>query len=149
MLINDFVYAARALRKSPAFTLTAMVTIALGIGASTEMGRESIDQDGVRQPVAPPTAPGQQQAAQPPRLPAIVILADAYWRKHFGADPNVVGRSIDFGNGKAQVVGVLAPGFELLFPPKAGLERLPDAWTALRLNPQTANRNNVCLRVVG
>src|ERR1051326_4343835 len=35
MLVKDVVYAARSLRKNPAFTLTAMVTIALGIGAST------------------------------------------------------------------------------------------------------------------
>src|SRR5579871_3423162 len=35
MLSKEFLYAARTLRKSPAFTLTAAVTIALGIGAST------------------------------------------------------------------------------------------------------------------
>src|ERR1700692_4265663 len=35
MLGKDLGYAARALRKSPVFLVTAMGTIALGIGAST------------------------------------------------------------------------------------------------------------------
>jgi len=35
MLFRDFLHAARGLKKSAAFVLTAWMTIALGIGAST------------------------------------------------------------------------------------------------------------------
>src|ERR1700684_3920534 len=35
MMAKDFVHAARLLRKNPIFTVTAVVTLALGIGAST------------------------------------------------------------------------------------------------------------------
>jgi predicted permease len=35
MIARDFVHAARLLRKNPVFTATAVITIALGIGAST------------------------------------------------------------------------------------------------------------------
>src|SRR5205085_10508448 len=52
------------------------------------------------------------------------------------------------GGGRAQVVGVAAPGFELLFPPGTNVDRLPNIWIAQRINFETASRNNVFLRVI-
>ena len=42
-----------------------------------------------------------------------------------------------------------SPEFELLFPPRANVERVADMWTTTRINYETANRNNVAFRVVG
>src|ERR1019366_3434178 len=50
--------------------------------------------------------------------------------------------------GGAQIVGVLAPGFELLFPPDTNVERLPDVWFALRIPYDNVNRNQVQHRVI-
>ena len=38
--MNDFTIALRQLRKTPGFTLTAVITIALGIGATTAIFTE-------------------------------------------------------------------------------------------------------------
>jgi hypothetical protein len=37
MSLNDFRYSARALVKNPAFSLLAIMTIALGVGANTSI----------------------------------------------------------------------------------------------------------------
>src|SRR5215471_10873356 len=37
MTFRDFIHAIRSLRRSPGFTVTVIVTLALGIGASTAM----------------------------------------------------------------------------------------------------------------
>jgi predicted permease len=47
------------------------------------------------------------------------------------------------------VVGVIAPGFELLFPPNLNVERVPDVWLAARLNYDNAQRKTFTHRVIG
>ena len=243
MLGKDLLHAARGLRKSPAFTLTAVATIALGIGASTAifsvvnavllqplpyrdagrlafiesdmrhrnvvdfpisgpdyfdmrrentqfediaaiftgranvrddfgepelirngaatcnflrvlgarvvLGRDFNEADCTPPPPAPAPAPGAAPAPPPgPPLPVMAILSDELWKRRYGGDRAVIGRSIDFGGGMAQIVGVLEPGFELLFPPRAGVERLPEIWTAGRFD-FTQGRNNVFLHLIG
>jgi putative ABC transport system permease protein len=117
------------------------------LGATMVIGRDFTDADGIPQPPPPQGAAATPAQAQP-RLPNNVILSYEYWRRRYGGNPNVLGKSLGNNQG-AQIVGVLAPGFELLFPPEANMERLPDTWIAARIPYDPANRNNVAWRVIG
>src|SRR5262245_56297588 len=44
----------------------------------------------------------------------VVVLTDAYWRAHFNADPNVLGRELRVDGLKSTIVGVLPAGFRYL-----------------------------------
>jgi putative ABC transport system permease protein len=246
-MLNDFSYAFRTLRKSPVFTITVVVTIALAIGASTAIfsvtngvllrklpykdperlvlvrgdlqkrnvkdfplsnadyldlrngaknnfedfaavqtfrftlpsldgtpervraaavstnffqmmggaiiaGRDFQEPDGTPQ-AAPPAAPaGNAPAANAPPPPNMVILSNEYFQQRFGGDRSMIGKTLPvaaaFGPPPI-IVGVLAPGFELLFPPKANMEQFPSIWLAARIPYDVANRNNVQWRVIG
>lgn len=241
---RDFVLAARSLRRNRGFTLTAVVTLALGIGASTAIfsvvnavllrplpyadagrlallwgdlrarnvsdfpfsppqyqelreqstafrdiaalapfpapmqvagdapeqvramgvttnllsvlgvrvlhGRDFTPDDGIAPPPPPPpAAPGGQSGPAAPPPPNMLILNHGFWLRRFGGDPSVVGRSVDMGGQTGTIVGVLGPGFEVLFPPNTNVEPNPDVLIAQRLDYAGAPRFNVFLRLVG
>jgi putative ABC transport system permease protein len=41
-----------------------------------------------------------------------VILSDDFWRQHFGGDPNVLGRTIEFDRRLYTIIGVMPPRFQ-------------------------------------
>jgi putative ABC transport system permease protein len=112
------------------------------LGARLIAGRDFVPDDGT--PV--PQVAGQAPAAGPP---VAAIISHAFWQRRFGGDPSVIGKDVELGGGRARIVGVLAPGFELLLPPRVRVESAPEMWTAARINIDTANRNNVVFRVIG
>lgn len=53
--------------------------------------------------------------------PAVVVLSDRLWRRRFGADPGIVGRSIPLDDLPHLVAGVMPADFENLLAPAAEL----------------------------
>ncbi len=120
------------------------------MGGVMAAGRDFTDEDG--QPQLPPPPPAAAQANQAtPQLPLIAILSHEYWQRRFGGDPSIIGRSLPGrtgGPGGNRIVGVLKPGFELLFPPEAEEEQKPDVWFANRVAYDVTQRNTVSLRAI-
>jgi predicted permease len=208
-MLSDFRYVLRSLIKSPAFALTALAALALGIGANTAVfsvfNGLMLHPAGVSQPdrlvVAqvkydklnlksiPLSAPdfadvrdGKQvfssasammqddfnytggdwperlQGAKvtwqwfevfgaSPQLGRVfhpeedqakadheVVLAHSVWKRVFGGDPKIVGKSIQLNRQSYLVVGVMGP--EFLWPAQA------DLWTPLGLPPERYSPQN-------
>ena len=66
-------------------------------------------------------------ADEVPGAPAVVVLGYEAWQRIFGADPDVVGRTVRLGGEPATVVGVMPEGYA--FP---GTQ---NAWAPLRVDP--------------
>jgi len=116
------------------------------LGARIAVGRDFAEADGEPQPPQPP----DQQAGVVPGTPTIAILSYSYWQQRFGGSTAILGnRMLRGGTGGPLIVGVLAPEFELLLPPRLNEERTPDIWYAARLTYDTANRYTVIHRVIG
>jgi putative ABC transport system permease protein len=213
-LLQDLRYAVRALRRTPGFTLAAVLTLTLGIGATTTIftvvngvllrplpypGADRIaniwNDFGVGAQSLPAVSPldfrdyqrrsrtfemfaagsdggvvglrgnltgeGEPErvnvAAVTPNFlplfgvtpaygrnfleaeeadggPHVVILSDRLWRRRYGADPTIVGRTIQMDGVAHQVVGILPPSFRLALPAEAFLITDAELWTPLQFD---------------
>jgi predicted permease len=78
--------------------------------------------------------------------PRAVMLSDGIWRRKFGADSHIVGRSLDFDGGPKTVVGVLPAWFDFstVFTPGSHV----DVFECFPLSPETNKWGNT-LSIVG
>jgi putative ABC transport system permease protein len=120
------------------------------IGTTIRAGRDFSEEDGIAPADQPPPALLPQDGAPPPQPPLAAILSYEYFQRRFGGDPSIIGQTVPSLDGpKSVIVGVAAPGVELLFPPGSNIERTPEVWFAGRIKYDTATRNNVQWRVLG
>src|SRR6204780_3115430 len=199
---HDIRYAARMLRKSPGFAAIAILTIALGIGATTaifsvvdatllhplpyphpeqlvtitddlpgvgardvgisvpewhDFQRSGIFQyvsalgggdsnlTGSSEParirllvispnyfallgVKPQLGRSFDPEDQTPGFNLEVLISDGLWKRAFGSEPHILGKSVRLDNDLYRVVGVMPPGFH--DPGATVAESNPDVWAA-------------------
>src|ERR1700674_1695561 len=118
------------------------------MGAKIALGRDFTEADGM--PQARPPPPGAQPGTPAPPLPIMSILSYEYFQRRYGLNPAILGHEmLTNGRFSQQVVGVLAPHFQLYFPSSSNMEPTPEVWIANRLGYDNANRNGVSIRAVG
>jgi predicted permease len=68
----------------------------------------------------------------------VVVISDALWRRRFGADPAIVGRTIALGDTSMQIIGVLPRDFALplvdALGPRSGIGAGIDVYRPLALS---------------
>jgi putative ABC transport system permease protein len=80
-----------------------------------------------------------------------VIISDEFWKKHFGADPNVIGRTITLDRRPHTVIGVMPAGFQFPIqndPIDFYVSIAEDAANPDGSQPQTKQRGSHSLQAV-
>ena len=72
-----------------------------------------------------------------PNAPKVAILGHGLWTRRFGADPNILGRTLSLGAEPYTVIGVLAPGFDV-----EGFGLNPELWVPFQIDPNTADQGH-------
>ena len=64
-----------------------------------------------------------------PHGPHVIVISDSLWKRRYGADPDLVGKSIELGGEPHTVVGIISPSFR--FDPS------PDVWLPFQFDLAT------------
>ncbi len=92
--------------------------------------------------VGPQLGRGISELEDVPNGPNVVLLSDRLWRTSFGADPSVLGTTVQLDGVPATVIGVLPANLD--FPAKA-----TDIWGPIQRSPATASRSPHWITLVG
>lgn len=76
----------------------------------------------------------------------VAILSDGFWRKQFGEDTSVIGKSIVLDGESYNIVGVLPQGFRV--PGRHGSSEFA-LWLPFAINGNRAARNEIMLCAIG
>jgi putative ABC transport system permease protein len=81
--------------------------------------------------------------------PRVVVLGESLWRRRYGEDRQIVGRSITLDGERYQVVGVMPRAFREVGRAQVGATADAQIFVPLMIDRARENRANHTLRVVG
>ncbi len=80
--------------------------------------------------------------------PGTIMLGHGLWRRRFGGNREVVGKTVQIDGGSFVIIGVLPASFRIYLPEDAGMPTDIDAWGVIPSNFSQAARDAAWLTVV-
>src|SRR5206468_4289741 len=111
-LLQDIRFGFRQLMKQPGFAALAIISMALGIGANTSIF--SLVDTALLRPLAVKEVLGRAffpEEDQTPDSHPVAVISYNCWQHRFGADPHVVGKTVEFNSRPFTIIGVAPKGF--------------------------------------
>jgi len=90
-------------------------------------------------------APGEEG----PGAPFVAIISDGLWHRRYGADPRMIGRTVRLNGQPTTIIGIMPPGFKIIFPEGSSVPPEMDAFVPFRTQLATDPPDQSYLRVVG
>ncbi len=112
------------------------------LGVRPILGRTHVEKDAF---AIDPKLFGQPNPKLPPGK---VVLSYGLWKRRFGGDSSVIGKTILMDGWGSEVVGVLPPNFRLYLPADAAMPGNIDAWGVMPSNLADFQRDAAFLTVV-
>jgi predicted permease len=84
-----------------------------------------------------------------PGAPFVAIISDGLWHRRFGADPHMIGRAVRLNGQPTTIVGVMPPGFKIIFPEGSSVPPEMDAFVPFRSRLSSDPPDQSYLRVIG
>jgi putative ABC transport system permease protein len=86
-----------------------------------------------------PVAQGRTFSAEEDRPGGghVVVISDGMWKRQFGSDPQIVGKTISLDANPYVVIGILGPKFD-----NRSFDPVPDAWLPFQIDPNSIDQAN-------
>ena len=143
----DFQRDATSFSRMGANGFVGLATISGGSGEAERVGSVQVT-EGYFATLGIQPALGRGLTADDDRAGAarVLLISDGFWRRRFGGDPSIVGKTIAFNATPAAVVGVLPSTYRHI---EINPERPADVFTAFRWDAETqANRGGHFIRSI-
>jgi putative ABC transport system permease protein len=66
----------------------------------------------------------------------VAVLAYGFWQRRFGADPNVIGKTITLSGSPHEIIGIAGPSL------KIEIDQPPDVYVPFKLDPYSTDQGN-------
>lgn len=72
-----------------------------------------------------------------PNGPRVALISEGLWKRRFGSDPNILGKTVQLGGDPHLVIGVIGSSFDFReFGPA------PDVWVPFQIDPNTRDQGH-------